>query len=57
MAANLETGGFDRQLRQMRLRLQDNASKAMQCTSRYFPKGSKVPRPPRRLFFMGGATT
>ena len=41
----LETGGFDRHLRQMRLRLEDNASRALRCIARYFPKGTKVTRP------------
>lgn len=45
IAAYLETGGFDRHLRQMRLRLEDNARTALQCIARYFPKGSKVTRP------------
>ncbi|MEL4178358.1 aminotransferase-like domain-containing protein [Roseateles sp. PN1] len=45
IANYLETGGFDRHLRQMRLRLEDNASTALQCISRYFPTGSKVTRP------------
>lgn len=43
--AYLETGGFDRHLRQMRLRLEDNASTAFRCIARYFPKGTKVTRP------------
>lgn len=45
IAAYLETGGFDRHLRQMRLRLEDNASTAFRCIARYFPKGTKVTRP------------
>lgn len=45
IASYLETGGFDRHLRQMRLRLEDNASIALRCIARFFPKGTKVTRP------------
>ncbi|MBT0570919.1 PLP-dependent aminotransferase family protein [Curvibacter sp. CHRR-16] len=45
IAAYLETGGFDRHLRQMRLRLEDNANTALRCIARYFPMGTKVTRP------------
>lgn len=45
IAAYLETGGFDRHLRQMRLRLEDNASAALRCIAKFFPKGTKVTRP------------
>jgi DNA-binding transcriptional MocR family regulator len=45
IAAYLETGGFDRHLRQMRQRLEENAHTALQCIAQYFPEGTKVTRP------------
>ena len=45
IADYLETGGFDRHLRQMRVRLEDNAGTALRCIARHFPKGTKVTRP------------
>jgi len=45
IASYLHTGGFDRHLRQMRLRLEDNASVALRAIAKHFPKGTKVTRP------------
>lgn len=45
IAAYLETGGFDRHLRQMRLRLEDNAATALRAIAQHFPKGTRVTRP------------
>lgn len=45
IAAYLETGGFDRHLRQMRLRLEDNAATALRSIARHFPRETKVTRP------------
>lgn len=45
IATYLETGGFDRHLRQMRLRLEDNAATALRSIARHFPRETKVTRP------------
>jgi DNA-binding transcriptional MocR family regulator len=45
LAAYLQTGGFDRHLRQMRLHLEANADIALQAIARHFPKGTRVTRP------------
>ncbi|TXH90541.1 MAG: PLP-dependent aminotransferase family protein [Rhodoferax sp.] len=45
IAAYLETGGLDRHLRQLRLRLEDNAASALRAIAQHFPKGTKVTRP------------
>lgn len=45
IASYLETGGFDRHLRQMRLSLEKNADTALSAIARYFPPGTRVTRP------------
>lgn len=45
LAAYLQTGGFDRHLRQMRLHLEHNANAALRTIARHFPKGTRVTRP------------
>ncbi|WP_342620557.1 PLP-dependent aminotransferase family protein [Rhodoferax sp. GW822-FHT02A01] len=53
LASYLQTGGFDRHLRQMRLRLEENASMALRTIARYFPKGTRVTRPQGGYFLWG----
>jgi DNA-binding transcriptional MocR family regulator len=45
VSSYLQTGGYDRHLRHMRLRLEDNASTALRAIARHFPAGTKVTRP------------
>lgn len=45
LANYLQTGGFDRHLRQMRLGLEGSANTALAAIAKYFPKGTKVTRP------------
>jgi len=45
IASYLETGGFDRHLRQMRLCLEENADTALRAIAQCFPSGTRVTRP------------
>lgn len=45
LASYLQTGGFDRHLRHMRHALEENATLALRCIGRAFPKGTKATRP------------
>lgn len=45
LADYLQTGGFDRHLRQMRQALEANAAATLRCIAKAFPRGTRVTRP------------
>ena len=45
MAMFLESGGYDRSLRQMRARFEQQVRSVSHAVSKYFPEGTRVSRP------------